>query len=110
MARRPRTIPVAPTHAAYLPPEWELSDAYALKSLVAGTASADQQQRAVAWIINRAAATYDMAYRPESARDTDFALGRAFVGQQVVKLINMPVSILDQMRKGPTQGEPSEQA
>ena len=54
-----------------------------------GTALAHQQIRAMAWLINVAAGTYDAHYHP-SERDTAFALGRAFVGQQIVKLSKMP--------------------
>lgn len=88
---QPRTTraPKPKTKTAWQPPEWELADAYAIQKLIEGKADEAQQKRAIDWIINKAAQTYDMAYRPESARDTDFALGRAFVGQQIVKLIKL---------------------
>jgi hypothetical protein len=53
-----------------------------------GDASAEQQQRALRWLIEQAAGTYEFAYYP-SDRDTAFALGRGFVGQQVVKLLKL---------------------
>lgn len=83
-------------HAPWMTPAYELADATAVKALAAGTADMEQQKRALAWIINKGAGTYDISYRPgtDGQRDTDFALGRAFVGQQIVKLINVPLSLM----------------
>ena len=58
---------------------------------MAGVADEMQQRRALAWIINTASATYEFHYHP-SERDTAFALGRAFVGQQIVKLSKLDAS------------------
>lgn len=77
------------------------ADVYAWKALAAGTANEAQQQRAVAWLI-AAAGTYDVAWFPgadDAARATDFANGKRFVGQQVVKLINMPNNIVSQIKE-----------
>lgn len=77
-----------------LPPEpwkpmpWEPEDAWALRALQEGRATDAQQKRALAWII-AAARTYDQPYRPTSATDTAFACGMQFVGQQIVKLLNV---------------------
>lgn len=103
MANRPSILGEAPaTHAPrkptrqsllerapWLPAAYELADVNAVQAVIAGTASPEQQRRAMRWVIEQAAATYDMAFRPgaeDGRRDTDFALGRAFVGQQIVKL------------------------
>lgn len=75
------------------PHAWEPADAYALRALQDGTASPGQQQRALKWIIE-CAGTYDQAYRPASARDTDFACGMQHVGKQVVKLLNISIAAL----------------
>ena len=80
---------------AYLPPAWEVADASALQALANGTADDVQQQRAIKWLIELAAGTYEFHYYP-SDRDTAFALGRAFVGQQIVKLLKINTS---QMRR-----------
>lgn len=93
--------------AAWLPVPYELADATAIQALNAGTADAHQQKRALAWIINQAAATYEMPYRPESARDTDFMLGRVFVGQQIVKMLKLAVGAL---RRTEPNADASEQA
>jgi hypothetical protein len=81
-------------HAPWRPPAYEEADAYAIQALGRGTANMDQQRRALAWIIEKAAATYDMSYRPgagEGDRDTVFAEGRRFVGNQVVKMTKLKI-------------------
>lgn len=75
---------------AYAP--YDDDDIRAIKALAAGKASEGQQRIALAWIIHNAARTYDMPFRPggiDGQRNSDFACGRIFVGQQVIKLINM---------------------
>lgn len=72
----------------FAPVDWKDADALALQALVRGTADPAQQKRAIDWVIMQAAGTYDMHYHP-SERDTAFALGRAFVGQQIRKLLSV---------------------
>lgn len=79
---------------AWTPPPYELADFSALKGLANGTASPEQQQRALKWIIESACGTYDMTFRPEGDRDTAFAEGRRFVGLQIVKALHMDLSLL----------------
>lgn len=52
------------------------------------------QQRALRWIIERAAGTYDQSFTPDSPRLTDFAEGRRFVGLQIVKLLKINLSTM----------------
>lgn len=76
---------------AEAPAEYDDTITRALKALQTGTASPDQQQQALNWIIHEAARTYDQPFRPggdDGARATDFACGRMFVGQQIVKQLN----------------------
>ena len=99
MAEQPkqRKVPTAQALAArapWLPVGYEKADVYAIKAMAAGTADAEQQKRALRWIIEEAAGTYDLHYRPDS-RETDFALGRGHVGQQIVKLIKINPVVLD---------------
>jgi len=68
------------------PGQYEVADAYAIQQVMAGTASSDAQRRAMDWIINHAASTYDMSFSPDNHSLTDFAEGRRFVGSQIVKL------------------------
>ena len=87
-------------HAPWKPPAYEPADAGALQALQRGNATAEQQKRAVAWIINGACATYDLSYRPgeEGRRDTDFAEGRRFVGLQLVKMLKLKLGLLTTTR------------
>lgn len=86
----------AAQNGAYLPPPYEPADASAIQALLIGEANKDQQQRALKWIIESAAGTYDLSYRPGSDgdRETAFAEGRRFVGLNVVKLTRLNVSKL----------------
>ena len=87
--------------APWLPVPYELADATALQALQEGRADPVQQRRALEWIIRQCAGTYDLAFRPggmEGSRDTDFALGRQFVGQQIVKLLHLAVGALRHAR------------
>ena len=84
-----------PANSTWMPPAYEVADAAAIQALLNGTAEEHQQKRALKWIIEVACATYDLPYRPgaiEGERDTTFALGRQFVGQQIVKLTRLNVS------------------
>lgn len=66
----------------------ELADAAAIQALNRGDASPDQQKRALFWIINGASRTYETSYRADSERNTCFAEGRRFVGNQVVGAVH----------------------
>lgn len=79
-----------------------------MQALAAGTADPVQQKRALAWIIEQAAGTYDLSYRPgaqEGDRDTAFAEGKRFVGSQIVKMLKVSVAAI---RRGPQSDQPSE--
>lgn len=78
---------------AYYPAPYDEHVIGAMKALAAGNASEGQQRLALRWIVEAACATYDQPYRPGVCgdRDTAFACGRQFVGQQLVKLVNMPL-------------------
>lgn len=95
-----------PEPLPYDPPEYELADAQAIQALVRGEADAGQQQRALNWIINRAAGTYDADYR-QDGRDHAFVSGRRFVGLQVVKLLKLNTGVLSEVaarREGKSSG------
>lgn len=64
---------------------------YAVQSLATGTATEHQQKLALDWIITEACATYDQSYRPgvNGDRDTCFAEGRRFVGNQIIRLTKL---------------------
>lgn len=85
---KPR-IKGTPQSLAFAPAEWEVADAGALQALQRGDATKAQQQRALRFIVERIACTYDQPFRPGHDGQTDFACGKMFVGQQIVKLLNV---------------------
>lgn len=88
----PRKAAAAPHAEPWRPPAYDDADVAAIKALAAGNASESQQQRALAWVVNSASATYDLSFRPgasEGERATAFAEGRRFVGLQIVKMLKL---------------------
>ena len=88
--------------ATWEPAAYDHATVIAVKALAAGNASEGQQQAALRWIIEAAAGTYDVSYRPDvhgGDRDTAFHEGRRFVGLTLVKLVNMDGRVLDAKRK-----------
>lgn len=69
------------------------ADAVAIQALIRGDADSHQQQLAMKWIIEQASEMYAFQYQPTD-RDTAFALGRAFVGQQIVGLSKLNLMAL----------------
>jgi hypothetical protein len=82
-------MPVKKEPPPYLPAEYTPADAISIQRLSMGKANEDEQKRALDWIINHAAATYQLSYRTDSDRDTVFAEGRRFAGLQIVKMLHM---------------------
>mgnify|MGYP003669007566 CR=1 FL=1 len=81
------------------PAGYEVADVAAIQALVRGDATEEQQQRAIKWVIESAAGTYDMHYYGNEAH-TAFALGRAFVGQQLVKMTRLNLHALRRANNG----------
>lgn len=84
----------APKAEPWKPADYDIPDVVAIQALHRGDADKDQQQRALKYLIETLCGTYDLAYRPASPRDTDFALGKAWCGQQIVKLLHINVRAL----------------
>jgi len=85
------------TRSPWLPADWEQADVSALQALLKGEATPDQQKRALDWIIVSAAGTYEQSYRPggqDGERDTCFAEGRRFVGNQIIKALKISLYAL----------------
>lgn len=70
---------------------------HALRDLHKGEATARQQQVALYVIVNKFARAQDLLYVPDSFDQTAILNGRAFVGQQILKYINIPVGKLDEI-------------
>lgn len=73
------------------PAPYDEADIGAIKAVNSGTANTGQQIRAINWIIYNLCGTYDQPYRAGVGgdRDTVFACGKQFVGQQIVKLTKL---------------------
>ena len=96
-------------NAPWMPVSYEIADATAMKALAVGSATPEQQVRALAWIQRRACALPDWPYRPgANERDTLIALGRQFVGHQIQHLITAPTAAM--RRNEPRADAPSESA
>jgi len=91
-----------PSWEPWRPAEWDIPDAAAIQALQRGDATKDQQQRALKFIVNTLAATYDGSFRPgpDGDRVTAFAEGKRHVGTQIVKLANINLSAF---KKGPSE-------
>lgn len=76
-------------HKAFHPAPYVLADVMALKALQAGTATKEQQVRALKWIVETCSDCYNLSYDPDSERDSAFAEGKRHVGLQIVKILNM---------------------
>lgn len=76
----------------------ELADAHALRAMSNGTASADQQQRALKWILHKACVVGGMPYE-ETDRDTAFQLGRLFVGKEIGRLLTCDLASLRRQQR-----------
>lgn len=63
----------------------------AIRALYQGVASEHQQRLALKVIVNKISRARDVLYVPGSTDATAFLNGRAFVGQQLLKYLNLPV-------------------
>lgn len=99
MPRKP--IPGAPSAEPWKPAPWDVADAGALQALSRGEANDAQQKRALRFVIESLAGTYDLSYRSGKPDDTAFAEGKRSVGLQIVKLLHVNL--------GAIRGKPGEQ-
>lgn len=93
-----------PDASPWKPAEWEPADVAAIQALQRGDATADQQRRALDYIIGLAG-TYDLSYRPNSQRDTDFAEGKRYVGLQIVTKLKINLAAIRQAKSTQETGK-----
>lgn len=74
-----------PPKSAIAPAEWERHEVAAMQALWRGEADAQQQKKALDWILDAVCRVNDMEYRPGSFDETAFAAGRRYVGSQIIK-------------------------
>lgn len=87
-----------PKREPWHPADWEPADVGAIKACIAGEARPDQQQRAMSWIINKAAMTYDQSFAGPGQSDVmAFIEGRRSVGNQIVKLSKIDLAALNKI-------------
>ena len=84
---------------SWAPATYHLADLHAVRAVSWGTATEDQQKRAMRWIIEKAADTYGPSFFGNDQLDMAHHEGRRFVGLQLVKAINMPASVLEKLRE-----------
>ena len=96
MAEQPRKRKVARARSSAMPVDYGPADVLAWQALQRGEAEPYQQQRVIKWLIEQAAGTYEFQFYPTD-RETSFSLGRAFVGQQVVKMLNLDATKLQRV-------------
>ena len=82
----------SPPLPPFQPAVYEIADMAAVQACYAGTATPEQQRRAIDWIILRAANTDELDYRTDS-RDHAFTSGRRFVGAQIRKILQLNKAI-----------------
>jgi hypothetical protein len=77
-------------HSPLLPAPYTAAESYAIRMLAQGEATPAQQRLALDWMIHKLCRTYDEPFRPggDGARETDYALGKAHVGRQLIKHAN----------------------
>lgn len=86
-------------HMPYMPWDCSRPVVVATQCVAAGTATSEQQQIFMNWLINDGCKTYDMDWFPEE-RVSSFAAGRRFVGQQLVRQIKLKVGLLKESKNG----------
>lgn len=74
---------------------FKVADVAALQALMRGDASPEQQKRALTWIIEKGAQTYEPEYKTDS-RDHAYCSGRRSVGLNIVFLLHADLSKLQQ--------------
>jgi hypothetical protein len=84
---------------AFMTPAVTPQEHMALKRLYKGEADAHQQRLALQLIVNKFSRAQETLFIPGSFAETAFLEGRGFVGQRVLKYLNLPVGKLDDINK-----------
>jgi len=74
--------------------ELQKEEKQAIKQLAIGEADEYQQKLALSVIVNLFSRSHDLCYVPDSQDQSTFISGRAFVGQKILKTINVPIGKL----------------
>lgn len=89
----------------WFPINWSehLPGVFALKAMQSGEATKDQQQVALEFIVHIISKRYEIPYFPDSERDSAFAAGRLFVGEQILKLLSLKADEIQSVIGAPKQ-------
>ena len=87
-------VKVKKPNRAFMPAEYSISEAYAVRAVAEGIATPEQQKKAMKWIIENASHACDLSYGYADKDDTNFAEGSRWVGLQLIKLINLNSKLL----------------
>lgn len=90
------TKKIIPPSAA-TPVTTEIHIAVAFQALEKGTATEQQQKDILKALLGPFCGTYDLPYRVDPY-ETAFATGRMFVGQQIVKHLNINTALLERKK------------
>lgn len=93
-------MPKKPLPAAVAPPPYDIADIAAMQALARGKADAQQQPRALKWIVDHVCRTYHLSFSEVSDRFTNIAEGRRFVGLAIVDAINTNLKIVRKENAG----------
>lgn len=78
----------------WLPAAYTIPEVAAIQALMRGEATPEQQTRALKWIVEQAASTYDSTYWPDSESDRNYAQGKRHVGLNIVKMTKLDLGVL----------------
>ena len=70
----------------------------AIRALYQGVATEHQQRLVLQVIVNKISRAQDVLYVPGNTDGTAFLNGRAFVGQQLLKYLNLPVGKMKEVK------------
>lgn len=102
--KRKSLVPELAPHGS-VPATFTSTDAAALQAVAAGTANDGQQKRAIDWILKSACGLPVWPYRADE-RETCVALGRQFVGQQIMGVLKVNISTLKKRESAqPSRGD-----
>ena len=78
--------------APWVPELFTNAEANAIKQLIKGEASKDQQITAVEFIVRKICGYNEIGYYP-CERDTAFAMGKRFVASEIIKFASITASM-----------------
>ena len=87
-------------HAGLKTAPFEPPDAAAVQAVFDGRADAEQQKRAMRWILDGPCRIHEVSFDPNNSRLSDFNEGCRFVGKQIAEVLrtNIP-ELIERLRR-----------